>query len=227
MDLSPDGSSNVDFDCIMVAGHNFGDIASGTCTVNLQVADDSAFSTNLDTLATWTITPGDHERLSSFILDHTSSNDPGVYSARYARLKIEVSTGTLLPQISEIWIGQRISLHYSPNAPWDPLARRSNVVDAGRETGGTSRYVLGFSQIGWTANFDFAATDADLTSINNLESQTSGLTLPFVWNVLAGSDIPLVFLAEPTYSRPYQSAALQTFSITVAEQTPFYFAETA
>ena len=137
-----------------------------------------------------------------------------------------MSSGIWPPQISELWIGQRIQLARNPNAPWDPADRSGLVVDKRHETGATTRYVLAEQAIAWSASWDLTPDDDDQDNFEAWRLQSRGGLDPFVWVYLDGVAFPLIVLAKPEYSRPFQSASWRTFTLSVSEQLPLIYPET-
>jgi len=102
------GASPPDFDVAILFKHNMGTIGSGTAV--LQIADNNAFSTNLQTIGTFDPNPdGENTRQVLTTLKHTGS-DPLRYSgARYVRLNFTFGTSQT-PQFGELWLGRRRQL---------------------------------------------------------------------------------------------------------------------
>ncbi len=105
---------SVTFDAVAVLGHNFGELSSAS--VQLQVADDNAFTTNLRNLFTWSSSMG--KRLVSVqlgIADDLMVRG-GIYSGVvYARLKISCLALEPRPKIGELWLGTAHQLPHKPN----------------------------------------------------------------------------------------------------------------
>lgn len=133
-----DDTAGHEIDMAIIGNHNFSDLA-GTVTVKLYFADDSAFTTNLRTAYTWTIS--DASRLVSMVLD-TTITGPFRYSAvRYAGIGITTtstfSTANGMPQIGEVFLGRRRQLARKHDYPGDDLSE-SSVVETHETTGGYS-----------------------------------------------------------------------------------------
>ena len=65
------GAAAADFDMAAIFGHNFGTI--GGLTVTLEIADDNAFTSGHETIATWTPLTS-NTRLVSYALFHTGAD---------------------------------------------------------------------------------------------------------------------------------------------------------
>lgn len=117
LNLTLDGTQ--DIDCCVIIGHNFG---TNGATVQLQIADDAAHSTNAQTIATWTpsapASGKDDLRLASLSLKHTGSAALRYSSVSHVRLRISTS-GSTIPKIRELWLGRRRQLPRHPSLPWD------------------------------------------------------------------------------------------------------------
>ncbi len=124
------------FDTMWIVRHNLGTI---NATIDLQLADDNAFTTNLITLHT--STPANDKRIVDATLFHTGS-DARLYSTvEFARLKI-VTGGAAIPQIGELWLGDRQQMgHGILLAGFSPERKVSDHVDVRVRTGFNSRIV--------------------------------------------------------------------------------------
>lgn len=132
------------FDLVMIAGHNFGTIGedgNGGLTIELQIATDSAFTSNLETLATFTPQQSNH-RLVELDLGHTADAGPNRYSnVRFVRLKIARAAGNFVPEVSELFLGRRRQWKHKPTRPWGEQDERSIFADFIGGTGGRIRHV--------------------------------------------------------------------------------------
>ena len=106
-----DFGSEIAFDLFGIFGHNF-HLLGGVVTVSLQVADNSAYTTNLQTLQAWS--PSAIDRIFTCAIG--AGVIPGINNAglvtgvRYARIKIDYDGGAPHPEISEVYFGSRFAL---------------------------------------------------------------------------------------------------------------------
>lgn len=115
-------AAGIEFDCCGIMGHNFGTLA--LTTVQLQVADDAAFSSNLKTLADFG-SPSNDDRLASIELYHTGSAALRYGGVRYLRIKLSRAT-PFTPEIGELLIGRRRQLAFKAQRPFDVYALSEN-----------------------------------------------------------------------------------------------------
>lgn len=167
--------SNLDFDSIVIIGHNLG-VAS--MSVSAQIADNNAFSTNLETLATWTPSAGSTTRLVKYDLDHAGSSSY-LYSAQYARILVNPASA-MVPEISEVIFGQRRQLTYNPNNDFDPDSERTRGKSFEAKSGVKTFYVSSRRQK--TLESEHTLVSGDIAAVRSLwQSDTEGGEYPFLW----------------------------------------------
>lgn len=123
------------FDTIAIWNHNLHLLTPTSPTVTFQVSDASDFTTNLTTLATWTVTTGD--RLVAYLTSRYSS-------VRYARLVIASSAGaftTTAPAIGEIHVARRRQMGAYPDLPWTAKKISRKVTSFADQAGDESVFV--------------------------------------------------------------------------------------
>lgn len=156
-----------DYDCVMIAGHNFGGVGM---TLTIEISDTNTFGSP-STIATWT---GEQPstRLVKFDLHHTGS-DPMRYTvdtdsphAKYVRIKIAKTSGTMTPEIGEFWLGRRRHLPYKFDQVLDDKRTVSRVADFEARSGVTTRYTYnrGQARRSGTTLIDGAANIATVDS---------------------------------------------------------------
>lgn len=125
------GSAGIEFDCAFILGHNF-DSASVT-GISLQIADDGAFTTNAQTVGTFSLR-GSDKRLGDIELYHTGSTARRYSTVQYIRLVVSKGSA-FTPQLGELVLGRSRQLEKMPALPFDdrPLVHRidSDVSDGG------------------------------------------------------------------------------------------------
>lgn len=154
-----------EFDCLFLIGTNFGTLA--LTTVELQVADDNAFSTNLTTQAS--VTASDDR-----MIDLTMVN--GRITAQYVWLKLSKGS-SFTPQFGEMIIGRRRQLKNMPINPFDPTSLHDEVSRA-RSMGGVTHSTV-FHRRRFDLNLSLS-THED-THTNNLISWFQNVRNSFVW----------------------------------------------
>lgn len=106
-------------DACVVLGHNFQD-AGASVTVELATADDATFSTNRAAIASLTKTWSDDRRA---VLLAGGSRYTNV-----DRLSLKITTGAaFVPEVSEVFVGQRIQVATQPLPPYDDRALAADV----------------------------------------------------------------------------------------------------
>jgi len=210
------------FDALVIIGHNFGTI--GGLTVTLDVADDDAFSSNLQTIAT--ISPGSsNDRSVALTLKHTGS-DPRQYTG-VTRARLKVTKGSShTPQFSELILGRSHQLTYKPDIEYATFNEESSTDESETLTG----------EVGGVTNYERRKLlEADLTLQDETEatkikdwwSDCKGGTKPFVWieePTTTPSSAMLMMLSEKRAPLNYIDGALQTYRISAREQSPFLLA---
>lgn len=131
------GASVGDFDVAMLIGHNMGTIGDGTAV--LEIADDNAFTSNLQTIGTFDPDPDTSDaRIVLTTLKHTGAVPLRYSGARYVRLNFTFS-GSQTPQFGELWLGRRRQLSVAPllvgyDNTGEESTRREFVADDGNAT---------------------------------------------------------------------------------------------
>lgn len=189
------------FDCCLLGVNGFGD--DSVTQVDLQIADDNLFATNLQTIATWT-TGLDNGRLGEFVLKHTGS-DPLVYSdVPYIRLKIAGSSST--PYLTEFILGERLQMSHWPNYPFFRYTWGHNLSPgAASYSGSHKRVTWGHTVRKYTAEFE-PDDSTQQTRFESLYSQTQQGTRAFVFVPDASSDASDWYLCQfdqPSFDFPY------------------------
>lgn len=143
MYLLIDAGTGIAFDAAVVRGHNGADLG-GSVSFQLQIADDEAYTSNLETLATWTSTLT--RRLVSVTL---GAGNVGVlvgarYSnVRYVRLRVAYDGAAPHPELTELYLLSRYALPRRPDTPHDDGAVESLTHALAVESGdeyAVSRY---------------------------------------------------------------------------------------
>ena len=124
--------NSVEIDCAMIIGHQLGtDAATG---VELEIADDADFSTNLFTVTNWSA-PSDNTRLVDIDLRTSGATEAErISSLRYARFKF-TKGAPWTPKINEVILGRRYQLKHQPQRPHNPERFLRNAARVRTEGG--------------------------------------------------------------------------------------------
>lgn len=105
-------SASVEFDFAAIIGHNFNELT--TPSVTLEIADNSAFSSNLQEIADFSISS---KRCIEYTLKHSGSTAQRYSNVDYARIKITTGASET-PEFGELYLGARAQLRFSANRPF-------------------------------------------------------------------------------------------------------------
>lgn len=174
--------TGVEYDWAGVFGHNFATLP-GAVLVELQIADDAAFSVNLETIASWS--PGaSTKRLVELVLD-LSSVPVGLAQRftgdHFARLRITNGGGAdFVPEVGELVLGRRRQLKHQPNRPWGPdnVRRLARFFTGGG--GGRIAHVDAERLFHYVGQIEPADT-VRIQDIVDLRDDSLGFTRPIVW----------------------------------------------
>ena len=235
-DLDESTAATHTIDLVMVRPLN---VASwpGVATVQVQIADDAAFTSNLVTIASFTGTDlADRKLLDLNLTTGAGANLHGRFtSVRYARLRISstVTWGSVRPQIGEWVMGRRRQLGHNPRIPHDERPLSSVVGDFVAQSQATSRYVVarGASnkQVGLMPQTSgtyaineieelrtwFAEADYGARPFLYLEPEVSGQTRRASW----------MMLEEPDLAMPLNGPYHRSVTLAMREQPPFASSE--
>ena len=175
------GTSAPDYDCAMIAGHNFGGVGMN---VYIEISDTANFSSPL-TIAHW-FGSMPSTRLVKFDLKHTGS-DPMRYTvdsttpiAQYVRIKIAKTSGTMVPEIGEFWLGRRRHLPYKFDNTLDDKRTESKVADFEARSGVTTRYTFNKGQAKRTGTTLIDGT-ANIATVDSWWSECAQGSKPFLY----------------------------------------------
>jgi hypothetical protein len=228
-----------DVDLAAVIGANLGAISadgSGTLTVALDVADDSAFVTGKQTVWTQTVA-GDtkNQRLVSMVgtvlgLAHTGAAALRYTGARFWRLKISRASGTFIPQIGDLWLGRRRQMRSKPLLPADPDATITNAGEHKAASGPITRYIYSSGQASRPFRW-WIVTNAEATDLASWWSESKrGKAFLFILKPTTAPRAALIMLSSLEFSRPVSATTASDYQRrwepTFVEQDTFYDLET-
>jgi hypothetical protein len=207
------------FDSCAILGHNLGTI--GGVQVDLQVADNSTFGTNLQTIETWTPLTS-NKRLVSVDISHSGSARQ--YTAQYVRLKFSKGSG-IIPNIGEVILSDRRQLKHQPDYPWARQDWKSYADEFKSSNQITTRYFQASGQRRIAARLTTGASAYwdDLDNFFSLDSEYG--KRPFLWIDRPTTDpqgAPLMLFADPEYSNPYNGPNERTLDLIAYEQGSQY-----
>jgi hypothetical protein len=210
----------------------------GIATVQVQIADDNAFTSNLLTIASFTGADlADRKLLDLNLTTGAGANLYGRFtSVRYARLRISttVTWGSVRPQIGEWIMGRRRQLAHNPRIPHDERPFSSVTSDFRAQSQATIRYVFArgasnkelalMPQPSGTYAIDeiaelrtwFAECDYGARSFLYYEPAVSGQTRNAYWMILD----------EPSLAMPLNGPLHRSVTLGMREQPPFTTGET-
>lgn len=209
----------------------------GIATIEVQIADNAAFSSNLLTVSSFTgAALADRKLLDTNLTTGAGANLWGRFtSVRYARLRISstVSWGAVRPQIGEWVMGRRRQLGHNPRIPHDERPLSSVVGDFTAQSQATSRYVFArgasnkevglMPQTSGTYAINeieelrtwFTEADYGARPFLYLEPEVSGQTRQAHW----------MMLEQPELTMPLNGPFHRSVTLTMREQPPFASAE--
>lgn len=206
-----DLGSLVEFDCAFVIGHNAGTI--GLDDMDIQVADDGAFTTNVVEVADWN--PSDYandQRLAVLSLSG------GRITARYVRLRYIKNTGSFVPKLGELILGRRRQLEYRPIRPYDTYALSEESSFKKNPNGVITKTI--YSRRGRQLTGDLWVTDD--TYLDDIAAFFRQCTGPFVWieNPNSAPSSWHFMMRDGPLSIPQTDAGLRNYRLVGDEQGP-------
>jgi hypothetical protein len=198
--------AEIAFDVVAILGHS----SLSGATVTVEVADDSAFSSNLDEIYSFGAIGSGTERLIALELLHTGT-DARSYTARYVRLKFAKGSA-FTPYVREVIIGARRQLKENPSRPFDYDSRRSTTERFTANNGQMTDYVLSRGQHVLDALLEPYEEPylSDMISFFN-DDIDCGVE-PFLWiprPETAPAEAYLMKLDEPSFSFPADDMVTQ------------------
>jgi hypothetical protein len=210
--LAMDLGALVEFDCAFLIGHNFGTLS--LTTVQIQIADDNAFSGNLTTVADFG-SPASDNRLHDLVLGANKR-----YSARYVWLKLSKGAN-FTPQLGEIILGRRYQMKTRPSVGFDPDKRHREAVIQKTESGIKQKTVYYSGEFSLDANFVVHEDDR----IDDVQSLYDGAETGYVW-IWEPHTSPQswnLMIADDDLDMPSIEWTARSVNLTAVEQGPEAF----
>ena len=216
----------IEFDFIGFLNHN---LETLNCTsLTTEVADDAAFTTNLQTIST--LNPSleaSDRRIADLELTHLGGSALRYSNVEYIRIAITCNSG--FPEIGQVVLGRRYQLKHEPNRPWDPDQNVSSLDRFESRAGvitDTPRF-RGRRLI--AANLNPDETDKKQDLIDWWADINQG-ALPFVW-IDKPNSLPSDFYfmkvpaQDPTFDFPFVLPFVREFTLRGVEQGPTFFSQ--
>ena len=209
----------------------------GAATVEVQIADNAAFSSNLVTVSSFTGSAlADRKLLDTNLTTGAGSNLWGRFtSVRYARLRISstVPWGSVRPQIGEWVMGRRRQLGHNPRIPHDERPLSSVVGDFVAQSQATSRYVFarGASnkEVGLMPQTSGTYAINEIAELRTWFIETDYGARPFLYLEpgVAGQATASywMMLDQPELTMPLNGPFHRSVTLSMIEQPPFASAE--
>lgn len=204
-------------DCVAILNHNLTGLAG--IGIDIQRADNSAFSTNLATITT--VTPTAARTIVFF------SNR--FIAGGYLRLRI-TATGNFVPRIGEVWWGRRRQLRTDVR-PGGDIDALSSVLAMSVGSGSESVTTKALGRLSPELEFtpqDDLSTLVDTETVRAWWADCDYGAAPFLWvpnPTSAPNDVRLMSSADLGLSMPRKNFSDRTFKRTWRELPPFLSAE--
>lgn len=220
----------IEFDFVAILNHNL--YSAGCTDLDIEIANNSAFSTNLIELASFNPTSilSSDRRFTRLVLQDSTSAF-GVATrytgVPYARLQFTFS-GSAIPRIGEVVFGRRRQLKWQPDNPadFDALTGHVERFVSGSGIKRDTEFYTGARSLdfSWTPNSTalsddviawFAATNYGSRTFAYIDSPNS-----------APNDIYMMVQKEPgAFSLPFVNWQARRFELHAEEQGPYFLAK--
>jgi len=217
----------ISFDTLCVLGHNLNSI--GAVSVSLEIADNSAYSSNLKEIAQYTISGTTDNRI--LFTNLNSEGGSNTYSATgtaqryssvaYVRLKI-VHAGATAPKVGEIFLGTRYQLSRNPNVPWNNKDEHSEISDFVSQNGIIQRYVFYRGQAVRSVEMSLGSS-SNIAVVDDWYNAIHEGTRSFLWidTPSSGAECRLMILDSADLVFPLAGPFERNLSFTMREQPPY------
>lgn len=198
------GTPGIAFDSVAIVGHNFGSMLT-TVSVDIEIANDTAFSSGLRTIGTIaSMTAG---RVCWLSLGIPAGASFEAYTGvQYARVKM---TGIdRVPTIGQVVFGTRYQMSQRSNVPYDDQEFHSNVVDFVSQGGHLSRYVRHSGRRDF--NLAWTPTGADAYGLDDLT------TLRSWFAAIEYGSKPFLFIDQPEAEKHATGITKQAHYVTAS-----------
>ena len=216
------GADVDDWDMIMIGGHNFGTLALSSCYV--QAGADATFGSlsTIHDFHTGGGTMSSDKRLVAFLANRYSGEH-----ARYIRLNLQKSGGSVIPQVGEFWLGRRRHLPYKFNVAGQNKRTRSEVQMFESRSGITTRYILSQGRAVREGSIEMDGS-THIDDVTEWWKETSYGSKPFLW-IEDPSTSPQdchVMTCEPELSFDSTGPSSRMLDLAMVESAPYLSGET-
>lgn len=231
--MNPGSDGLHTIDSVMIWNHNLATIP-GTTTVQVQFADDGAFTagppSNLRTVVTFTV--GNGQRLWSYSLGTNNRYS----TVQFARLLISTNQSNfsnIAPSFGEVFFGRRRQMSFPPDVPWENKGLESDVIDFKSHSGVVIRYVRSKGRRIFTPTFRSAGVDARFainqeTELRSMWRECNYGSKPFIFDANPSTnDFPHVVLADPSMNIPILGPFEREARMSMSEVAPYVQSELA
>lgn len=231
-DLDESSAATHTIDLVMVRPLNVSSWP-GVATLQVQIADNSTFTTNLVTIASFTGADlADRKLLDLNLTTGAGANLYGRFtSVRYARLRISttVTWGSIRPQIGEWVMGRRRQLAHNPRVPHDDRPASSVVADFRSQSQAVSRYIYARGARNIEAGLMPVPSGAysidEVATLRSWFEESGWGTRPFIYYEPASAGLTRnaywMMLDEPELTMPLNGPFHRSVTLSMREQPPF------
>lgn len=219
--------TEISIDSLLILDHNFN--SDSFVQVALEIADNSAFTTNKKQIAAYTVSGTTDNRILITNLNHAAAGnlyDSGGTAQRYSaisRLRLRMlKSGTTVPQFGECLLAYRYQLQRNPDVPWNNKTEMSNVTDFQSNSGIIKRYTFFRGQARRSFGAAISAS-AEITMIDDWFNAIAEGTRPFVYIETPSSSAQsyLMLLDDPALAFPLVGPTERSLAFDMTEQPPF------
>lgn len=222
--------TGVEWDLLMIAGHNFGSCSAAGVILTVTVADNQDHTVG-NTLVTEIGSVGvpynSNRRILRLSLGLAGNERFSGYA--YGRIKIQTADSsdfTAIPQIGEVVFGRRRQLGSRPRIGFAPEQLRSDIAAFESKSGNESTYPRATGQR--VVSSDFTADAADALSARTWFGETGNGAKPSLWIENPATSDQYTTTPRPVWCRVPQDLVLptagplhQTWHLDMREISPF------
>lgn len=217
-------SSPIDFDWLGIINHSIN--SEGWTTLNISIADDSAFSVNVTTLyqGNPTLDVQNDHRWVRFTLDEFLGSTPARFiNVPWIRVGMQIP-GAGMPYIGQLILGRRRQQQFQPIIPWNPSGLVSSMYDRIAPSGARMRQERYRARREMNATFKHSLS----TLHDDIEAWWPQIRYgadPFYIHDLPTTspyDFHMMRMREPALQYQQINACTRTVTIDAIEQGPNY-----
>lgn len=223
----------VTFDFVGLINHNIAELGFGV-SVDFQVADDAAFTTNVQTVTPWSTGLTSKDRLIWWDGNSAYYTDVEHFRVRFTKTGGGSFTSSQIIKLGCLFVGKRVQLPFPPSEPWDPKRGRSTqtqfVSDGGSQFVLTKTRGLYALTPTWQLGADVNGGEIDdRAAFETIWEESRGFSQEMVWCNEPTSEPNAAIIVRETgllLDRPFiDGPDFGTVSLTLDEQPPGYLEE--